>query len=184
MRLGFVQLSRRYFSSVLCACFLIVAVSCSGDDETIETPEELTARAQAIHERVLTADTHKDISGNFAPTDGSEGEDPNVQAGRQVDLPQMREGGLDLAFFIVYVGQGQGNLNDEGYTNALGAAMRKFEGIHRMTDELYSDQIGLATSASEAEQIAAEGKLVAAIGIENGYPMGDDIGLIARFKEL
>ena len=184
MRPGFVQLSRRYFSRVLCVSFLIVTVSCSGDDGTIETSEELEARAQAIHERVLTADTHKDISGNFAPTDGSEGEDPNVRAGRQVDLPQMREGGLDLAFFIVYVGQGQGNLNDEGYTNALGAAMRKFEGIHRMTNELYSDQIGLATSASEAEKIAAEGKLVAAIGIENGYPMGDDIGLIARFKEL
>jgi membrane dipeptidase len=184
MRPGFVQLSLHYLNRVLCANLLIAAVSCSGDDGTIETPEELTARAQTIHERVLTADTHKDISGNFAPSDGSEGEDPNVQAGRQVDLPQMREGGLDLAFFIVYVGQGQGNLTDEGYTNALGAAMRKFEGIRRMTDELYGDQIGLATSASEAEQIAAEGKLVAAIGIENGYPMGDDIGLIARFKEL
>ena len=184
MRPGFVQLSLYYLNRVLCASLLIAAVSCSGDDGTIETPEELTARAQTIHERVLTADTHKDISGNFAPTDGSEGEDPNVQAGRQVDLPQMREGGLDLVFFIVYVGQGQGNLTDEGYTNALGAAKRKFEGIRRMTNELYGDQIGLATSASEAEEIAAEGKLVAAIGIENGYPMGDDIGLIAQFKEL
>ncbi|MEE2649195.1 MAG: dipeptidase [Acidobacteriota bacterium] len=183
MRPGFVQLSLHCLNRVLCASLLIAAVSCSGDDGTIETPEELTTRAQTIHERVLTADTHKDISGNFAPTDGSEGEDPNVQAGRQVDLPQMREGGLDLVFFIVYVGQGQGNLTDEGYTNALGAAKRKFEGIRRMTNELYGDQIGLATSASEAKEIAAEGKLVAAIGIENGYPMGDDIGLIAQFKE-
>jgi len=133
---------------------------------------------------VITADTHKDISGNFAPTDGSDGEDPNERAGRKVDLPQMREGGLDLVFFVVYVGQGQGNLDDEGYTDALGAAMSKFDGIHRMVDDLYGDQIGLATSAAEAEQLAAEGKLVAAIGIENGYPMGDDIALIARFKEL
>ena len=101
MRPGFVQLSLHCLNRVLCASLLIAAVSCSGDDVTIETPEELTARAQTIHERVLTADTHKDISGNFAPSDGSEGEDPNVQAGRQVDLPQMREGGLDLVFFIV-----------------------------------------------------------------------------------
>lgn len=173
----------------LCALALIAVSACTGaappaDDTAEETPAELEARARGIHERVLTADTHKDISGNFAPTDGSEGEDPGVRGGRKVDLPQMREGGLDMAFFVVYVGQGQGNLTDEGYSNALGQAMAKFDGIHRMTDELYGDQIGLATSADEAERIAAEGKLVAAIGIENGYPMGEDTALIARFKEL
>jgi len=186
---GFPRLARRSLPCALGAILLIGAVSCAGGGgetgaDAVETPEELEARALAIHETVITADTHKDISGNFAPTDGSDGEDPNERADRKVDLPQMREGGLDLVFFVVFVGQGQGNLDDEGYTNALGAAMRKFDGIHRMTDELYGDQIGLATSAAEAEQIAAEGKLVAAIGIENGYPMGDDIALIKRFKEL
>ncbi len=183
------RLARRSLPCALGAILLIAAVSCGGgggetEVDAVETPEELEARAVAIHERVITADTHKDISGTFAPTDGSDGEDPNERAGRKVDLPQMREGGLDLVFFVVYVGQGQGNLDDEGYTNALGAAMAKFDGIHRMADELYGDQIGLATSAAEAEQFAAEGKLVAAIGVENGYPMGDDIALIARFKEL
>jgi len=174
----------------VCLLALIGVVACAGggapaeDPPAEETPAELEARARAIHERVLTADTHKDISGNFAPTDGSEGEDPGVRGNRQVDLPLLREGGLDLTFFIVYVGQGQGNLNDEGYSNALGQAMAKFEGIHRMTDELYPDQIGLATSADEAEQLIAEGKLAAAIGIENGYPIGEDIALIARFKEM
>lgn len=189
MRPGFPRLARRCLSCPLGAILLMAAASCGGGGgetgaDAVETPEELEARALAIHETVITADTHKDISGNFAPTDGSDGEDPNERAGRKVDLPQMREGGLDLVFFVVFVGQGQGNLDDEGYTNALGAAMRKFDGIHRMVDELYGDQIGLATSAAEAEQIAAEGKLVAAIGVENGYPMGDDIALIARFKEL
>ncbi len=187
MRPGCLRLAHRSLPCALGVILLIAAASCGrggGETGAVETPEELEARARGIHERVITADTHKDISGNFAPTDGSDGEDPNVRAGRKVDLPQMREGGLDLVFFVVFVGQGQGNLDDEGYTNALGAAMRKFDGIHRMADELYGDQIGLATSAAEAEQFAAEGKLVAAIGVENGYPMGDDIALIARFKEL
>ncbi len=175
-------------------CLLLIVPACGGGggavDETTdagaaeeETPAQLEARAREIHDRVVTLDTHKDISGSFTPTDGSEGEDPGVRGDRQVDLVTMEEGGLDVVFFIVYVGQ-RGELNDEGYTTALGQAMAKFDGIHRMTDEVYSERIGLAASASDVERLVAEGKLVAAIGIENGFPMGEDLSLIERFKEL
>ncbi|MGD8330459.1 MAG: membrane dipeptidase, partial [Acidobacteriota bacterium] len=181
----------------VCAVILLALAACSAppaeDNPAEETPAELEARARAIHERVLTADTHKDIAGNFAPLEsdpaeqgggGRGAEDPGVTAGRKVDLNTMESGGLDLVFFVVYVGQGQGNLNDEGYSNALGQAMAKFEGIHRMTDQLYGDRIGLATTADEAEEIAASGRLVAAIGVENGYPMGEDIAIIKQFRDL
>ena len=63
----------------------------------------LVARARAIHDRVLTLDTHVDINpAHF----GREG--PNYVSGvarNQVDLPKMEAGGLDAAFLIVYVGQ-------------------------------------------------------------------------------
>jgi microsomal dipeptidase-like Zn-dependent dipeptidase len=49
---------------------------------------------------------------------------------------------------------------------------------------MHPEEIGLATSADDVERLVAEGKLVAAIGVENGYPMGEDLSLIARFKEL
>ena len=60
----------------------------------------LVTRARAIHERVLTIDTHDDIPLNFATAQV----DPCVRGPRQVDLPKMEEGGLDAGFFVVYVG--------------------------------------------------------------------------------
>ena len=86
----------------ICLLAILALAACAGEaTDDVETPEELDARALAIHQRVVTLDTHKDISSNFTPTDGSEGEDPGVNGGRKVDLLTMREGGLDVVFLIV-----------------------------------------------------------------------------------
>jgi membrane dipeptidase len=148
----------------------------------------LVARARAIHARLLTLDTHKDISPQLAPeqlpSDPAAAEryrrqfDPTVRGDCQVDFPKMREGNFCCAFFIVYVGQGH---NDAaGFHRALGEANAKFDAIHRMV-RLYPDQIGLATSPDEVEALHEQGKLIACIGIENGYCMGEDLSLIEKF---
>jgi membrane dipeptidase len=136
------------------------------------------ARAREIHDRVLTLDTHVDIPFNYATDEV----DPGVRGRAQVDLPKMREGGLDAAFFIVYVGQGP--RTPEGNTNAVASAMTKFDAIRRMTYELYPDQIELAYTANDVERIHESGKLVAAIGIENGYVIGQDLALIETYHGL
>lgn len=139
---------------------------------------ELVERARAIHERVLTIDSHDDIPFNFATSDV----DPGVRGERQVDLPKMREGGLDAGFFIVYVGQTERTL--ENYERAKVDARTKFEAIHRMADEMYPDEIEIAYTADDFERIAASGKLVAAVGIENGFVIGKDLGLLKTYHEL
>ncbi|NIS01063.1 MAG: membrane dipeptidase, partial [Gemmatimonadetes bacterium] len=48
-------------------------------------------------------------------------------------------GGLDVAFFIVYVGQTE--RTPENYEAAKQEALAKFDAIHRMTDSLYPEQI-------------------------------------------
>src|SRR3712207_3660965 len=62
----------------------------------------VAVRARAIHERVVTIDTHDDIPFNFAAPEV----DPGARGPRQVDIPKMVEGRLDVAFCIVFVGQG------------------------------------------------------------------------------
>ena len=57
---------------------------------------------RALHDRVFTRDTHVDINEGYA----TYRLDPGGFTRAQVDLPKMRAGGLDAAFFIVYVGQG------------------------------------------------------------------------------
>ena len=137
--------------------------------------DELISRARGIHENVMALDTHVDIPLNFA---SSEHDPANADA--QVTLDSMRSGGLDAAFFIVYVGQQE--RNEENYRNARADAVAKFDAIHRMTDYMYSDRIGLADTAAEARTLFAEGKLVALIGIENGFVIGKDLSLLEDFR--
>ncbi len=162
----------------------LVAAACGGTapegdaaDETAAAPS-LVDRARAIHDRVLTIDTHDDIPLNFASAEV----DPGQRGPRQVDLPKMEEGGLDAAFFIVYVGQTA--RTPENYAKAQADAMTKFEAIHRMAEEMYPGRIEIAYTADDFERIASAGKLIAAIGIENGYVLGRDLSLLQTYYDL
>jgi membrane dipeptidase len=130
----------------------------------------------AIHTASLPLDSHVDIPFDFATADV----DPRT-GDLQVNLQKMRAGGLDAAFFIVYVGQTE--RTPANYAQAQADAMTKFEAIHRMT-ESYPALIGLADSAGDVEALVAEGRLAAAIGIENGYVIGTDLALLDRYFEL
>jgi membrane dipeptidase len=142
------------------------------------TEASIQARAAEIHRGVITLDTHVDIPLNFASPEV----DPGVRGRSQVDLPKMREGGLDAAFFIVYVGQR--TRTPENYRWAQRGAMRKFEAIRRMTYDMYPEQIELAYTAADVERIHGEGKLAASIGIENGFVIGRDLSLLERYHAL
>ena len=163
---------------------LLVGVSCGGSEpmesvaDVAPSEDEIVEQARGIHERVLTIDTHDDIPFNFA----TEEVDPGVRGERQVDLPKMREGLLDVGYFVVFVGQTP--RTPENYEKAKSDAMTKFDAIHRMTDEMYPDEIGFANTADEIESIHAAGKLVATIGIENGYVIGKDLSLVEKYHEL
>jgi membrane dipeptidase len=94
----------------------------------------------------------------------------------------MKQGGLDGAFFAVFVGQGPRTA--AGDSGAKRSAMQKFNGIHRSVDTLYKDKIELAYQPEDVPRILAKGKLVAAIGIENGYVIGHDLSLIRTYYDL
>jgi membrane dipeptidase len=137
----------------------------------------LIQKARAIHDRVITLDTHADINpGNF-----TRARNYTQRLETQVNLPKMVEGGLDAAFFIVYVGQGP--MTPEGYDNAYKQAVAKFEAIHHLTKEIAPGQIELALTAADVPRIARSGKKVALIGIENAYPLGTDIRRVKEFHD-
>lgn len=143
--------------------------------------DALVARARAIHERVLTLDTHVDISpANFSMSGPNYGQRlPQTQ----VDVAKMEAGGLDAAFLIVYVGQST-ELNAGGFARAHASAMEKFAAIHRLTDSIAPTRIGLARTAADVRRIYASGRKVALIGVENGFPIGADITNVRKFHEL
>jgi len=137
----------------------------------------LIAKARKIHKDVITLDTHDDINtANFTKERNYTQDLPS-----QVTLPKMRSGGLDVAWFIVYTGQG--DLTPEGYDRAYKNAIDKFDAIHRLTKEIAPDQIELALTSKDVRRIAKSGKLVALIGVENAYPIGMDISRVKEFAD-
>ena len=163
----------RLFAPLVLVAVLVFA----GCQPAAETKEELVERARGIHERVITLDTHDDINvSNF-----TEERNYTMDLPTQVNLPKMREGGLDVGFLIVYTGQG--DLDDAGFDAAYENAISKFDASHWLTSEKAPEEIELALTSDDVRSIASEGKLVAMIGIENGYPMGMDIGRIQEFQE-
>jgi membrane dipeptidase len=160
-----------------CVILLLAMIGCADTDPAQMSEADLRATAEVIHGAVITIDSHDDIPFDFA----TESVDP-LNAARQVNLEKMHAGGLDVGFFIVFVGQTE--RTPENYAQAKTDAMTKFDAIHRMTDEMYPDLIELAYSADDVERIRSSGKLVAAIGIENGYVIGNDLSLLQRYHEL
>jgi membrane dipeptidase len=158
------------------AAFLLA--SCTGSTSETYSEGGLVETARGIHQRVITLDTHNDISvANFTPE-----RNYTTNLPTQVNLPKMEEGGLDVTWLVVYTGQG--DLTDEGYADAHANAMAKFEAIHWLTEEMAPDRIELALTSNDVRRISAAGKKVAMIAVENAYPLGLDLDNIRIFQEM
>jgi membrane dipeptidase len=138
----------------------------------------LVAKARAIHDRVIALDTHVDIDPHNFTTDH-----PNYtdRLTTQVNLPKMLDGGLDAVFFSIFVAQGP--LTPEGYQRAYDADMEKFAAVHRLAEQLAPGKIEIAYRADDVARIAAKGKKVALMGVENAYGIGTAITNIKKFYD-
>ena len=137
----------------------------------------LVAKARRIHRHVITLDTHNDIEpSNFTPECNY-----TMRLTTQVNLPKMVEGGMDVTFMVVYVGQGA--LTPKGYDDAYKQAVAKFEAIHRLTETIAPKEIGLALTPEDVIALHKQGKKIAVIAVENGYPIGLDVKRVQEFYD-
>ena len=128
-------------------------------------------------EPIITVDTHIDINvDNF--TDSL---NYTMNTDTQFNLPNMMEGGLDVAWLVVYTAQGE--LNEDGYEAAYDNAISKFDAIDRLVNVYAPDQVELALTSDDVRRILAKGKKVIMIGVENAYPMGLDTSNVQKFWE-
>jgi len=145
-------------------------------------PQDLRGQALRLHRDVLTIDTHCDTPLRMA----NAGWDISVRhagGGRgsgKIDLPRMADGNLDAEFFAVFVGQRPRTA--ENYASARARADALLALIHRMCIDR-SDQVALSTRAADAEQNAGRGKVSIYIGLENGFPLAEDLGAIKGYYD-
>ena len=161
----------KYFTQILIlSTSLLVAQTRPPESET-----SMRNRAEKIHESVITIDTHNDIDVKNFTAENNYTNDLDTQ----VNIPKMIQGGLDVSWLIVYTGQGE--LDKQGYKKAYQNAIEKFEAIHRLVETYAPDQIELALTSDDVKRISAKGKKVAMIGVENAYPLGEDLDRIKEF---
>ncbi|NNC44621.1 MAG: membrane dipeptidase, partial [Winogradskyella sp.] len=155
--------------------FLFILTNCKQD---VMSNDQLIEKAQRIHNSVITLDTHCDINlKNFTDSINY-----TQRLETQLNLPKMNEGGLDVAWLVVYTGQD--SLTENGYAKAYDNAIAKFNAIHRLVNDYAPEAMELALTSDDVRRINQSGKKVAMIGIENGYPIGTDISNVKKFHDL
>ncbi|HZJ73892.1 MAG TPA: dipeptidase, partial [Perlabentimonas sp.] len=125
-------------------------------------------------------DTHTDTPLMFN-REGFDFSGKNPDNKGRVDLTKMEEGGLDAAFFAVFIGQG--DRTPEKYDEVHSAALDIFSRVKSSIND-NSDRAVMATKASEALSIKKQGKKAIYIGVENGYPIGKDISRVKEFYDM
>tara|TARA_R110000751_G_scaffold16594_4_gene52310 strand:- start:3683 stop:4972 length:1290 start_codon:yes stop_codon:yes gene_type:complete len=163
----------KHFVGFIC---LLSIMACKEKQEKLT--ESIEEKAARVHKDVITIDTHVDINvANFTDTINY-----TQKLDNQVNLPKLKSGGLDVPWLIVYTGQGE--LTEEGYAKAKENAMAKFNAIHRLCEEIAPQEIDLAYSSKDVYKIVDSGKKVAMIGVENAYPIGEDLSEFENYYNL
>jgi membrane dipeptidase len=129
---------------------------------------------KALHQDALVIDTHNDTATHLlwrAP-DISQRLDEG-----HVDIPRLREGGVDAAMFAVWI--------DEGFSNeaALKLVLRGIDTIHRMI-EAHPDDLVFARTAADVRSAKESGKIAVLITIEGGRVICDDLGVLRMLDSL
>jgi membrane dipeptidase len=139
------------------------------------TPEEdaqLDARAQAIHERVLTLDSHVDVLVPGAVSEYGPGENDRA------DLDKLKRGGIDAVAFAIAVGPGP--RSPEGVTAARAEADAKLAVIKGFVTN-NAAQVALALTAADVRRIHAQGKIAVIESFLNARSLGKDLNGIDEF---
>lgn len=141
---------------------------------------KLLKRAKEIHSRIVTIDTHTDTP-LLMNREGFDFSGENNLPRAKVDLKKMEEGGLDAAFFAVFIGQGDRTV--EKYLEAHERALEIFNYLHT-TINLYQNRSQIALASDDAQRLKKEGKRAIYIGVENGYPIGKEISILEQYYNL
>lgn len=162
--------------AALAAAFAPVRPALAGPGPT-PTPTQ-----RALHQRLLTLDTHLDTPANFARPGWLFGDRHGLDTDfSQVDMPRMADGGLDGGFFAIYTPQGP--RTPEATRAARDFALLRAAEI-RETVARYADRMELAVTPEDAARINAAGKIVVYQSMENGYPLSGDLTLMETFHKL
>jgi membrane dipeptidase len=143
--------------------------------------DPIVEKARRLHAEAIVVDTHIDTT--LRLTRGWKFEErhqaPSSRAddASSVDLPRMREGGLDAAFFAVFV---PGTVTGSA---AVSRARDEFDELKALVATHPAD-LTLCTTASEVRAAHKSGKIAVLIGVEGGHMIADSLDVLRDYAHL
>lgn len=156
----------------------VVLASCS---RTVKDDSVLLKHALELHAKMVSIDTHTDTPLNFLRAGFDFSGENNNAIMSKVDLKRMEAGKLDAAFFAVFIGQRE--CTPQKYAEVNRQALDIFKAIDDVISK-YPARAAIAKNPDDAYRIKAEGKRAIYIGVENGYPIGEDLSQLKLFYDL
>ncbi len=163
-------------SSVLAVVPVAVLAAYVAGCASPKNPESLESRALWLHRDAIVVDTHSDTTPRFQ-SDGWNFGDRHTADDSHMDLPRIREGGLDVQFWSIYTGEP----SEPG--QAMRVALERIDAVHRMADR-HPDFVRVAGSVAEVREITAEGKLASLMGLEGGHMIEDSLAVLRDYYRL
>ncbi len=128
-----------------------------------------------LHANAFVADLHCDAIYRYL-----RGIDLSKETQGHVDIPKLRQGGVDLQVFACFAPAPQ---NDMEKNQSAKNVLRQIDGVYRLI-EGNKNFLSLVTSYDQISQLKEENKTGIMIGIEGGYAIENDLALLRDFYRL
>src|SRR6266700_1441992 len=161
---------RRLFALLCVSCCLCAGLLFSRR----ASGEDIAERAKKLHFSSIVLDTHDDTTQRFFSKDYDIGK---RNPGGHVDIPRMREGGMNAIFFSIWI---DGRIMGPP---AVQKALDQIDAVHENVRKNSKD-MAFCRTANEVRRAHAQGKIAALIGVEGGHMIGNDLGMIRIFAAL
>jgi membrane dipeptidase len=136
--------------------------------------DESPSSAQQFARDAIIVDTHIDAPGELL----KQWRDLGVDAsGVEFDYPRARQGGLDVAFMSIYTSRA-----DDAAGTARQKAHAQIDAVEALAAR-HPERFAIARSPADVDRLVPGERVLLALGMENGAPIGDDLAQLRTFYD-
>jgi membrane dipeptidase len=136
--------------------------------------DSVSEQARRLHFSAIVVDTHDDTTQRFFSSNFDLGKRNSTG---HIDIPRMREGGLNAIFFSIWI---------DGRILGPPAIQKALDQIDAVRENVrkYSKDLAFARTADDVRRAHAQGKIAVLMGIEGGHMLGNDIRMVRIYSDL
>jgi membrane dipeptidase len=134
----------------------------------------VSEKARKLHFSSIVVDTHDDTTQRFLEGKFDLGERTYTGS---VDIPRMKEGGLDAIFFSIWI---------PSKVTGPEAVKRALQQIGAVREQVsrHPRDIVLATTVAQIREAKKKGQIAALMGVEGGHMINSDLDVLRKFARL